>query len=174
MSLQEQLKTAEACIKYHHSEEMAAMDMADNIKAEIAEAVKPKLKTGDIYRIDDGFSMHLADFHDPQNSIIVTNSCRAHLDHLKRIPDGPIVANLKDYFDDLKALQEEVTEFKLISPTEPHRTLHICLTRHANHIAEINLRVNGTHKDCFFLSAETLSELARNLRQMVATAKRNK
>lgn len=75
-------------------------------------------------------------------------------------------------FDDLKAMQEDVTEFEIASPTESYRTLKVD-SREGKHVyACMSIYIHGNHKDCFNLSEESLSVLISNLISLRATKRK--
>lgn len=90
-----------------------------DLTTQLAEAnkPKPKLKSGDIW-IDGSYVMYLKEwnFHNRNNSHdrIIDKQCDIMPNFDATYYTGqPIVGNLQDYFDDLKALQENVTEFEV-------------------------------------------------------------
>lgn len=164
--LQAKLKQAEAKIEANDADiQSIVSNKLDNeaevirIKAEIEQAKKPPLRSGDIQIDSDGdMSMYLKQWSGAEVDCTIDNKGDLiyDYDYSSYEKDEPVLANITDILDDLKAMLEDVTEFENKGTT-----------------FRLNL-ANGklaiiTPRGCGYVD---LTSVATPIRQMEATLKR--
>ncbi len=124
-----------------------------HLKAKIAEAEKPKLRHGDIWMKDRQVRLHLKEYNDDGRDCMTTDADL--FTNLGSYHQGePVLANLKDIFDDLKALQEPLDNFNIKG----------AVTRWCN---DGDLAIGPR-----YVNPSDVDEFIRKLQQMRATQKR--
>jgi hypothetical protein len=111
MTPEQELKAKlEACIADHKAI-TANREKLEQELAELEAAKKPKLRHGDIFPVNGTYQVVLK----RNNSLeVFGDESGSGVSPTADWPDlKSRVGNIKDYFDDLKALQEDVTEFEI-------------------------------------------------------------
>ncbi len=157
MSLKEQLKTAEACRDYHRDALMEAQKHLNGVEDEIKEAEKPKLRHGDCNIANNA----IVGTHNNSTSELVWTDEDGYVTGLR----GPRAVDFNAH-DDLKALQEDLMEFEIPCDTDGDEPIE------AGYFPDgyFCVRSEGDYR----LTPKQLDKFILKLRQMRATAKRNK
>ena len=138
-------------------------DLAKDEK-QLAELEKPKLKNGDIW-YDGEITMFLKEWNGNKRDCVV--DCKGDLitDYNLNYKGQPIIANLKDIFDDLANLSSPLEEFRL--ENKPYTAIkcnwHLGQSLHISHDSSLVI-----------INKEDLPEFILNLRRLVATARGKK
>ena len=160
MSLQEQLKDEDECIAHHQKAINAAVGRRDKVRAEIAEAEKPKLRHG-------------ASFHDGCNPIVaITDGVKwkavypsecsieyGSAEELLSMIEGIGYKLTGNIFDDLKALQGTLSHFEIDRK-------RVSLVGDGYRMQD---KMSGHN---IYISETRIDEFIMGLRQMRATQKR--
>ncbi len=134
------------------------------------EAGKPELRHGD-YGYDNRGNVRLV----VKKAFDAAEIIHGNDNYLyEGLPSCDITNRLGNIFDDLAALQEDLTSFKIKSPTEVGRYLMVSLDKSPRKIATLDLYTQHGHKDCMNLSEKSLKELILNLQRIRATLLRSK
>jgi hypothetical protein len=147
----------------------------DKKEAELEDAKKPVLKVGDIW--GDGSPVMLLNewnIHHRNNEKgrIVDCQCDLMPNFSETYYKGqPIIGNLKDIFDDLKAMQENVTEFEMdcLSHAGDRVSMSI-VDSESRPVFELKYYKKGVYAGNCFVK---ITDFILKLRQMQATLKRN-
>ncbi len=162
MSLQEQLKDEQACIDHHEEKAGEAYKRRDEVLTKI-KAEKPKLRHGDAGWDKTGNPcLALHHVNDPADDLRAVGHNCIHSVSVNAGGHNCIDTLAYNVIDDLKALQEDVTQFgvdfkRVFSGEGGGFGIRDKMTGHT-------IYISGRDSDEFLLK----------LRQMDATAKRNK
>ena len=167
MKMKEELRTQEACEKFHQTEAEIARRKIEKLKHEIAEAEKPKLRHGDQFH--DGIVSIVATlgetwrFYYPDGGYNERETEKAALEFIEAC-GYKFLANV---FDDSKALQEPLTEVEAVCRTGRDK---------------VTITPNGGGADCPFvfrqkgcdvrMNPEQFDKFVMDCRRMQATQKR--
>lgn len=162
MNLKEQLKTQEADAELHRTMAKRARMEIDRIKAEIAEAEKPKLRHGDVRLFDRTPAspmIYMADSWYNKNGLMST------WENCEKLPTK------YNFFDDLKALQEPLEEFEIKHGYPCKQRVNAGWSIQPSGLLYVGCGEQGTTRS-FHFSAGELDEFILNLRRMQATQER--
>jgi len=123
------------------------------LKAELAEAKKPKLRHGDIRTFGISKEIGIIDLSESQHHVIWRNGDKRNC---ASADESELIGTLYEVFDDLKAIQEPLEEFSM---------------------GWFNFKWDEDGKlslDCgSYIDPDDIAEFILNLRRMEATMKRN-
>ena len=176
MELKEQLKDEQACIDHHRQRHLEAQGRFDKIKAQIAEAEKPKRPT--LQHLDWGmdkaghFFIAIRDYESRALFISGTGSLpRREACNMPRMDSYIILGNLKDYSGHLAAMQEDLAELDLDCNGKNNNS-HVRCFREMDNCFSIRTSTGVSAGVWAWMTMDDLAKLICDLQRMEATQKR--